>query len=135
MTKPTTLPRWAMLLSHGALIATVIAGVLSYGRSAGRTEAALAQVKELPQLQANVDSTSAQLKEIKQLIEKQNGDRAGQDRRIDALQQQTTALTQQVTALTNSFGSVFALAQSDSNSLHELKGTLNAILAQQRKEK
>jgi NAD/NADP transhydrogenase beta subunit len=135
--QPTTTPRWLAIATHGALILTIVVGLISYGRSAGRTEAALNQVKELPQLQANVDSTTAQLKEIKALIEKQGTERANQDKRIDAIQQQTTLLTQQINSLTNSFGSVWALAQSDSNKMSKLEGMLTAMQLQnqQRKDK
>lgn len=144
MTKPTTLPRWAILLSHGALIATVIAGVLSYGRSAGRTEAALAQVKELPQLQSSVQSTSAQLSEIKQLIEKQtakqNETLEAQNKRIDTNQQVNTlainSLTDKLTTVQGQMGSVWALAQADSNKVSKLEGMLTAMQNQlQHKEK
>lgn len=143
MTKPTTSPRWMQLLTHGALIVTIVVGVISYGRSSGRTEAALASYTQVPIIKADLVSTNQQLAEIKGLIEKQNIDRTkdveASNRRMDGLQAQIVALGQldaKVNAITGQMGSVWALEQSNSNSVHELKGTLNAILQQQKpKEK
>lgn len=140
--QPVTTPRWLQLASHGALIITIVAAVVSYGRSSQRTADALASVKELPQLQAKQSSTDTKLIEIKELIEKQGVERQKDvetaARRMDGLQEQITALGQldaKVSAITGQMGSVWALEQSNSNSVHELKGTLNAILQQQQPKK
>lgn len=139
--QPTTTPRWVQLATHGALIVTVLVGVISYGRSAGRTEAALRNYDNVPRIQSNVESLTGQLDEIKKLIQSQNDKTNStldsQNRRIDATQQQIAALTQQLNSLNNSFGSVWALAQSDSNKMSKLEGMLTAMQLQnqQRKEK
>lgn len=142
MMKPTTTPRWLQMLTHGALIITILVGVISYGRSSGRTEAALANYTKVPALQADVASTNQQLAEIKGILEKQN-DKTNQgfdqvNKRMDNQQQQIIALSQvdaKVNTLTGQMGTIFALEQSNSNSVHELKGTLNAILQQQQHPK
>jgi len=138
MTKPTTTPRWMQLVTHGALIVTILVGVVSYGRSAGRTEVALANYNKVPGIQANVDSLATQLNKIEGLIstqnEKTNQTLDSQNRRIDATQQQIAALTQQLNALNNSFGSVWALAQSDSNKMSKLEGMLTAMQLQQQQQ-
>lgn len=141
--QPTTTPRWLQLATHGALIVTVLVGVISYGRSAGRTEAALKNYDNVPKIQSNVDSLTGQLDEIKKLIQQQGVDNAKalaeQNKRIDGLQQgqgDVARLRDQVTTMQSQMGTIFALAQSDSNKVSELKGTLNAILQQQKpKEK
>lgn len=139
MTKPTTTPRWLQLLTHGALIITILVGVISYGRSAGRTEVALRNYENVPKIQSNVDSLTAQLNKIEDLISKQNEKTNqtldSQNRRIDATQQQIAGLTQQLNALNSSFGSVWALAQSDSNKMSKLEGMLTAMQLQQQQQR
>ncbi len=141
--QPTTLPRWALFISNGALIATVLVGAISFGRSAGRTEDALRNAREVPALQENVKTVTSQLTEIKELI-KQQGDanvktQADQNRKIDAIQQgymtELTRLGDKVNTIQGQMGSVWALAQSDSNKISELKGMVNAMQLQQQKDK
>lgn len=128
--KPTTTPRWLAFVSHGALVATIIVGLISYGRSAGRTEAALQNYHKVPAIQADVSSLSTQIAELKTLLEKRNENYEALNKRLDAQQQQITALSQldaKVTSLSNSFGSVWALAQSDSNKMSKLEGMMIAM--------
>jgi hypothetical protein len=143
--RPTTLPRWALFLSNGALIATVVIGAISFGRSAGRTETALQNSGKVPELQATVGTLSNQLVEIKELIEKQNltvnQTLDAQNKRIDAIQQaQSLGIAQlgdKINSVQGQMGSVWALAQSDSNKVSELKGMVSAMQMQlqQRKDK
>lgn len=145
MKQPSTLPRWALFITHGALILTVLTGVVTFGRFSGRTENALAAYRDVPQIQANVASVTTQLTEIKDLIQKQNETTNktldAQNRRIDSVQSAQTqaiaALSDKLNTVQSQMGSVWALAQSDSNKVSELKGMVSAMqsqMSQQRKE-
>jgi len=118
---------------------------VTFGRFSGRTENALAAYRDVPTIQANVASVTGQLAEIKDLIQKQNETTNktldAQNRRIDAVQssqaQAIAALTDKIGTMQNQMGSVWALAQSDSNKVSELKGMVSAMqsqMSQQHKE-
>lgn len=131
---PTTLPRWALFLSNGALIATVIVGAISFGKSAGRTEAALANSAQVPEIQANVVTITQKLDEIGR---KQDQALANQDKRLERLEASsanTAMLNTKVDTLAGQMGSVWALAQSDSNKISRLEGMIIAM-QNQKKEK
>lgn len=124
---PTTLPRWALFVTHGALIATVLAGAIAFGRASSRTEAALSQSNQVPALAANFQSLTAKLDEIGK---KQDEALANQDKRIERLEQNSNnvvLINTKVDTLTGQMGSVWALAQSDSNKISRLEGMIIAM--------
>lgn len=132
--KPTTLPRWSILISHSALIITILAGAIAFGRAASKTEQALSQTQQVPALAASVDVVMKKLDEISQNQAK-NADLI--NKRLDTQQQQINAqaaLGTQVNAIQGQMGSVWALAQSDSNKISRLEGMIMAM-QNQKKEK
>lgn len=133
--QPTTLPRWTIFITHGALIGTVIAGAIAFGRASSRTEAALSRSEQVPALSANFNTLTAKLDEISA-----KQDRAAEQvtKRLDAQQLQINEfakLASQVNAIQGQMGSVWALAQSDSNKISRLEGMIIAMQNQQTKEK
>lgn len=133
--QPTTLPRGMLLLSHGALIATVIAGAIAFGRASNRTEAALARSEQVPALSANFNTLTLKLDEISQKQDKA-AEQIG--KRLDAQQTQINslaALSTQVAAIQGQMGSVWALAQSDSNKISRLEGMIIAMQSQKKDDK
>lgn len=133
--QPTTLPRWAVFISNGALIATVIIGAISFGKSAGRTEAALANSAQVPQIQAQLTTLQSSINDLaKSQVEFNKGinDRVS---KLEEGKSSNIALAAKVDALTSQLGSVWATAESSRGDVKELKGTVNTLIQmQQRKE-
>jgi uncharacterized protein HemX len=116
-----------LIITHGALIATVLAGAIAFGRASNRTEAALARSEQVPALAANFEAMSRQLAEIGR---KQDQFIDGQNKRLDTLQAQVNAyglLSAKVDAIQGQMGSVWALAQADSNKISRLEGMIIAM--------
>lgn len=140
--QPSNTPRWLSWTTHGALILTILGAAVVFGRTAQRTEDAVAKVQQIPQLEANFGALSNKLDEV---LRNQNAALEPVNRRIDAQQKQIEeqqkqtaaliSLSEKVTALTGQMGSVWALEQANSNSVHELKGTLNTLVQQQQHPK
>lgn len=133
---PTTLPRWALFVTNGALVLTVIAGAISFGRSAGRTETALANSALVPQIQSQLTTLQTS---INDLAKNQVEFNKGMNERVSKLEGDRTsnaALAAKVDALTSQLGSVWATAESSRGDVKELKGTVNTLiqLQQQKKE-
>lgn len=134
MKQPTTLPRGMLIITHGALIATVLAGAIAFGRASSRTEAALSQSNQVPVLAANFQTLTTKLDEIGK---KQDQALANQDKRIERLESQSSnvaLINTKVDTLAGQMGSVWALAQSDSNKISRLEGMIIAM-QNQKKEK
>jgi TolA-binding protein len=132
---PTTLPRWALFLSNGALIATVILGAISYGRSAGKTETALANSAQVPQLQAQLTTLQQSIDKIAQNQAEAQKDMNNRVSRLEQDKSSNAALAAKVDALTGQLGSVWATAESSRGDVKELKGKVDALLQLQQRPK
>lgn len=140
--QPTTLPRWAIILQNSALVITVIAGAVVFGRSASKTEAALDNAKQVPALAASFETLNLKLDNI---ASAQASTSAQQNARLAKMESEVAevvklnnsvqTLAAQVTALTGQMGSVWALAQSDSNKVSELKGMVQAMQSMQQQQR
>ncbi len=116
------------------MILTVVVGAISFGKSAGRTEAALSNANQVPEIQASVKTVTQKLDEI---IAKQDQALANQDKRIERLESQSSnvaLINTKVDTLAGQMGSVWALAQSDSNKISRLEGMI-ITMQNQSKEK
>lgn len=133
---PTTLPRWALFLSNGALIATVIIGAISFGKSAGRTEAALTNSAQVPQIQAQLTTLQTSINELAKSQVEFNKGMSDRVSKLEEGKSSNIALQTKVDALTSQLGSVWAVAESSRGDVKELKGTVNTLIQiqQQRKD-
>lgn len=134
---PTTLPRWSLLLTHGALAATVIVGAISYGRSSQATVQALSKADKVPAIQETTDTLKNEIAELKKSVNENTATVIklveAQNAKVDSIQQQVNtvqSLKDQVATMQNQMGSIWALAQSDSNKVSELKGKADALQSQ-----
>lgn len=134
---PTTSPRWVIFVTNGALVATVIIGAISFGRSAGRTETALANSAQVPQIQSQLTTLQTSVNDF---AKAQSDALKGFNDRLTKMEESKSsnaALAAKVDALTSQLGSVWATAESARGDVKELKGTINTLvqLQQQNREK
>lgn len=129
--QPTTLPRWTIFLTHGALVITIIAAAIAFGRAASRTEQALKHTEQVPELKANFEIVTRKLDEISK---KQDTAIESQDKRIATLEKQQAEYNlviqrvgEQINALTSTNGSAWALSQSNAVRLGKVEGMLEAM--------
>lgn len=128
---PTTMPRWQLLLTYGALILTILGGAVAFGRASARTDAAIARTEVVPQLQNQLGTLQSSINEI---AKKQDEAADKADKRLGAVEKQQTdynatvqRLEEKVNSLTSTNGSAWALSQSNAIRLGKLEGMIETM--------
>lgn len=136
--QPTTTPRWHILLTYGALILTILGGVISVSRATGRMEKAVEASRQVPELQAQLKSMQDTLTEVRKAQTDAANVVATVKSERTELSDAVKRLDEKVNALTNTNGSAWALSQSNAIRLGKLEGmieTMQRLQIQQMQQK
>lgn len=136
---PTTTPRIVQYLTYSGLAITILAAAISYGKSADKIEQASQASKQVPVIQTTVSQLNDQMGEIKEMIKTQGDaatkERAEANKQVEALRQSQVLITNKVDTLSSQYGSMWALTQSNTNQLNQMKGSLDAMQRLQGQQK